>query len=58
MASWSDRRWVWTCSLMLYCWFFVLEDSGEGINPEQVRREKEKEKEKEGEKEKEFLSFS
>ena len=36
MASWSDRRWVWTGCLLLYCWFFVLEDSGAGINPEQL----------------------
>ena len=38
VSSWSDRRWVGTACMLLYCWFYVLEDSGEAITPEELEQ--------------------
>ena len=38
VSSWSDRRWVGTACMLLYCWFYVLEDSGEAMSPEELEQ--------------------
>jgi len=37
-VPWKDRRWVAATAILFYCWFYILEDSGEGLSPEQLEQ--------------------
>jgi len=37
-VAWKDRRLVLATAILFYCWFYILDDSGEGLSPEQLEQ--------------------
>ena len=38
MGVWSSKKWVLVSIIIMYAWFFVLEEDGPGMGPEELER--------------------